>query len=97
MNKNRTWQDPGSCTACRACELVCSLHLTGCCDPEASSIRVDLDRSDGSVCITWLPTCNLCEGEANGPLCVRLCTPGALTRAHILGNSPSEPERREPA
>jgi len=97
VNKARVWQDPGLCTACRACEVVCSLHQTGCCNLEASSIRVDLDRSDGSVWITHLPTCNLCGNEDDGPLCVRFCTPGALTWACLLGDSPVELERRKPA
>lgn len=80
----KSWEDPGLCTACRACEVVCSLHLTEQCNPYASAVRVALDRSDGSVHITVLETCDLCATEAGGPLCVRFCAPGALTDMHFL-------------
>lgn len=79
----KSWNDPGLCTACRACELICSLHQTGRCDPAAASIRVALDRSDGSVRISLFGSCDLCDGEADGPLCVHFCTAGALTTGHI--------------
>lgn len=90
-----SWDDLGPCAACRACEVVCSFHHTGQCDPAASSIRIALNRSNGSLRITLLATCDRCAGEADGPLCVRSCALGALTKEHILGISQPKDEGQE--
>ena len=78
MKMEGTRVDPRLCTACRACEVACSLHLTGQHNPAASAIRVSLDRADGSVQIVVLKSCDRCEAEDLGALCVEVCQPGAL-------------------
>lgn len=80
----RSWYDPGLCAACRACEVICSIHHTGQCAPTAASIRIALGRSDGSIHITLFATCDQCA-ETEGLLCVHSCIPGALTEALIHG------------
>ncbi|MBN1315079.1 MAG: hypothetical protein JXA42_06410 [Anaerolineales bacterium] len=73
-----SWQDEGKCVVCRACELACSFHHTGQYNPACSSIRIQLDRNNGTLQISLLATCDLCEGVKDGPMCIQACAHGAL-------------------
>ena len=70
--------DPRLCTACRACEVACSLHLTGQHNPAASAIQVCMDRESGSLEFSIQESCDRCDGEEMGALCIEVCQPGAL-------------------
>ena len=64
---------PEKCTACRACELVCSFVHEYEFNPARSRIRVlTLDKTDCSVPMT----CLQCD-EAS---CLAVCPAGAITR-----------------
>ena len=66
-----------SCYGCRTCQLVCSLHLTGCFWPEQSSIQVARTPQTGAVRWSIDERCDECARE-EAPLCVRYCAYGAL-------------------
>lgn len=71
--------DEALCTGCAACELACSFHLHGCFQPAGSAIAVCRDDREGTVEIALGDECDLCAEEADGPLCVKYCAPGALS------------------
>ena len=65
--------DGDKCTGCKVCELICSLHHQGECNPRKSYIRV-LQNKELDVNIPVLTMdCDLC-GE-----CVKWCLPQALS------------------
>jgi len=68
------------CTGCRECEVACSLHHFGECNPEKSAIRVTRKEKNGLV--LCLPVvCQQCE-EAP---CLEVCSTGALFRENMRG------------
>jgi len=77
--------NPGNCSGCRVCEVVCSFHHRKVFSRKISSIAVRRDERKGEFepkIFTnaegkRLP-CNLCRGEKS-PLCVRFCSTKALT------------------
>ena len=71
--------DEALCTGCAACELACSFRLRGRFQPAGSAIAVYRDDRDGAVEIRLGDECDLCAEEADGPLCVKYCAPGALS------------------
>lgn len=54
------------CSACKTCELVCSLQKTGGISPYLSRIRVDRSLDDGTVNVT---ICRHCKA----PPCQKAC------------------------
>ena len=65
--------DGDKCTGCRVCELICSLHHQGECNPRRSYLRV-LQNMEFDVNIpVRSAACDLC-GE-----CVKWCLPQALS------------------
>ena len=66
------------CTGCRACEISCSFHFKGTCDPTISKIKVTRDNETGEVFCDLPLSCIGCSFEAELP-CVASCTIGALT------------------
>ena len=70
------WEDAGSCTGCRSCELACSYHHSGCFAPTLSSLHVPLDRETGEIEIELDETCDNCNGAA--PFCAGFCSTSAL-------------------
>lgn len=67
--------DPGSCTGCKTCELVCSLSHYGECKPERAAIRV-VRRERGGLLFA-LPL--LCQQCLPAP-CADVCPTGAISR-----------------
>lgn len=64
---------PEKCTACRGCELVCSLHGAGEFNPAKACIGVATFLDDNF----YFPvTCQQCEE----PVCLKVCPAGAITR-----------------
>jgi Fe-S-cluster-containing hydrogenase component 2 len=73
--------DEALCTGCAACELACSFHLHGRFQPSKAAIAVCRDDRVGTVEIALGEKCDLCAGEADGPLCAKHCAPRALSLA----------------
>lgn len=63
------------CTGCRECEIVCSLHHSGECNPLRSAIQVLRREHDGLA--TALPL--VCQQCAAAP-CIDACPENALSR-----------------
>ena len=70
--------DPGKCTGCRTCELVCSIKNEGIVNPVLSRIRIISDKYQG---LRIPMVCQQCQ-EA---VCVSVCPVGALRRDNELG------------
>ncbi len=70
--------DTTLCNGCRACELACSFHLKGVCDPTISKIKITRDNETGDVFCDLPPSCPECSFEAKPP-CIDACAIGALT------------------
>ena len=66
------------CTGCGLCELICSLHHTGTCNPERSRIRI-LRREEKGINIQLF--CQQCEEAA----CVAACPVFAINRNESTG------------
>jgi Fe-S-cluster-containing hydrogenase component 2 len=66
-----------SCTGCRSCEIVCSLHHTESFNPVKSSIQVTVSDA-GGLTILLDATCDHCLA------CLRFCVRGVLN-PEILG------------
>ncbi|MCL5735724.1 MAG: 4Fe-4S dicluster domain-containing protein [Actinobacteria bacterium] len=67
--------DIEKCTGCRTCELACSLHNYGECNPSRSRIFVVRDQDEGLI--TTVPVvCQQCEK----PLCLNMCPAQAISR-----------------
>ena len=64
--------DPEKCTGCRACEMVCSLHHTGECNPTRSRVRV----IKWEVGVDMPVMCHQCDT----PVCRDVCPTGAIYR-----------------
>jgi len=75
--------DLSVCTACRTCQLMCSLHQTGRFQPAKASITINRDNIAGSL--RWIvdTTCDMCVGEKL-PLCISHCSYGALSMGDRL-------------
>ena len=70
--------DPGKCTGCRTCELVCSIRNEGMVNPVLSRIRIIADKYRG----LRIPlVCQQCQVA----VCVSVCPVGALVRDSELG------------
>ena len=67
--------DHSVCTGCRTCEVVCSLHHFGECNPERSAIRVIRREKDGLVFSLPL-VCQQCRQTP----CAEACPSEALFR-----------------
>jgi len=65
--------DVSRCCDCRICEVVCSFHLTGAFDPASSAMSITYEAATGIVEAQISDACDLCEGEAGGPLCIANC------------------------
>lgn len=63
------------CTGCRTCEIACSLHNYGECNPARARIFIVRTQRDGVV--TTVPV--VCQQCAK-PLCLDLCPSQAITR-----------------
>jgi Fe-S-cluster-containing hydrogenase component 2 len=76
---------PERCTACRACELACSLKHTATLNPSRSRIKVTLFPEEA----VYIPTaCTQCSGA----WCVKICPTNAIVRddrhmAYVVDNS----------
>jgi len=70
--------DTALCNGCRACELACSFHLKGFCDPTISRIKITRDNETGEISCDIPSSCPECSYEAEPP-CVAACPTGALT------------------
>lgn len=66
------------CTGCRSCEIACSFHLKGVCDPTISKIKITRDNEIGEIFCELPQSCPECSFEAEPP-CVSSCATGALT------------------
>lgn len=67
------------CTGCKECEVICSLHHFGECNPERSAIRIIRRERNGLV--EPLPlVCQQCE-EAP---CIEACPTDALSRENPM-------------
>lgn len=72
--------NPGLCTGCRECEMVCSLFHFGESHPERSALRVV--RNEGQGLAEPLPlVCQQCDR----PACIELCPTEALSKAQDTG------------
>ncbi|MBL7178076.1 MAG: 4Fe-4S dicluster domain-containing protein [Desulfobacteraceae bacterium] len=64
-----------SCTGCKTCEMLCSLHHFGECNPVRSAIRIIRRERDGLVfCLPLV--CQQCEPAP----CVEACPTEAFSR-----------------
>ena len=63
------------CTGCKTCEMLCSLHHFGQCNPVKSAIRIIRRERDGLVLAVPL-VCQQCEPAP----CIEACPTGALSR-----------------
>ncbi|MHB1128114.1 MAG: 4Fe-4S dicluster domain-containing protein [Bacillota bacterium] len=72
--------DHRSCTGCKTCEVVCSLHHFGECNPMRSAIRVIRKEKNGLVFALPL-VCQQCKPAP----CVEACPTEALTKNGIRG------------
>ncbi len=63
--------DHEKCTACRLCQMVCSLTKTGSLDPSRSMVRI----SEGQTGNVSIHVCVQCEKK----LCNEVCLPKALS------------------
>ncbi|OGP50836.1 MAG: hypothetical protein A2Y79_14125 [Deltaproteobacteria bacterium RBG_13_43_22] len=63
------------CTGCRTCEVVCSLHHFGECNPEKSAIRV-VRREKGGLVFSLPLVCQQCEQA----FCLEACPTEAIRR-----------------
>jgi Fe-S-cluster-containing hydrogenase component 2 len=79
------------CYGCKTCQLVCSLHHTGCFWPERSSIQVSRNPQTGVVRWSIDETCDRC-GREEPPLCVKYCSYQAL---HKVADPNQEERQRE--
>jgi len=76
---------PEKCTACRACELACSLKHTGTLNPSRSRIKVNVFLEEA----VYIPTaCTQCSGA----WCAKICPTNAILRddsymAYYVDNS----------
>lgn len=70
--------NPDKCTACRACELACSMKHTGEFNPARSRIK-DYNFLEEAIYIPM--TCTQCD-EA---WCARICPAGAIKKDESLG------------
>jgi len=74
-SSGRITVDADKCIGCHCCELACSLHNYGECNPSRARIYVACLQGEGGV--TASPVlCQQCED----PLCVTMCPAGALQR-----------------
>jgi anaerobic carbon-monoxide dehydrogenase iron sulfur subunit len=72
----RVTVDVEKCVGCRICEMACSLHNSGECNPSRARIFVVRSEDDGAL--TTVPVlCQQCED----PLCVAMCPATALSRS----------------
>ncbi len=67
--------DYSVCTGCRTCEVVCSLHHFGECNPARSAIRV-IRREKGGLVSSFPFVCQQCEKAS----CIEACPSRALSR-----------------
>jgi carbon-monoxide dehydrogenase iron sulfur subunit len=77
---NTVLVDHSKCTACRMCQLTCSMHHNGVFSPELSRVRVTRNNRTGEIRVSLSAACDGCPGE-RPPACVRSCSFGALTEA----------------
>jgi carbon-monoxide dehydrogenase iron sulfur subunit len=67
--------DHSVCTGCRTCEVVCSLHHFGECNPARSAIRV-IRREKGGLVSSFPFVCQQCKQAS----CIEACPSQALSR-----------------
>ncbi|MHB0981123.1 MAG: 4Fe-4S dicluster domain-containing protein [Thermoleophilia bacterium] len=67
--------DTEKCTGCRTCEIACSLHTYGECNPSRSRISIIRTQDDGLI-VTIPVVCQQCVK----PLCLNMCPSEALSR-----------------
>jgi Fe-S-cluster-containing hydrogenase component 2 len=68
--------NPGVCTGCRECEMVCSLYHFGQSHPERSAVRIV--RNEGHGLAEPLPlVCQQCDE----PPCIDACPAAALSKS----------------
>jgi Fe-S-cluster-containing hydrogenase component 2 len=70
--------DDAACCVCRACEVVCSFHLTGAFDPANSAIRVNVNPSTGALLVETKAACDMCRDEPGTPKCIAVCPADAI-------------------
>jgi anaerobic carbon-monoxide dehydrogenase iron sulfur subunit len=72
--------NPDGCTGCRECEMVCSLHHFGECNPELAAVRVV--RNEGQGLAEPVPlVCQQCDE----PACAEACPQDAVSKADDSG------------
>ncbi len=69
--------DPRRCTTCQSCASACHYHHRGTQGLEEASLEARAGLG-GTVRIRFFESCDACENEPNGPVCVRACPSGAL-------------------
>ena len=70
MGKTNIKVDPGACTGCSCCQLICSLTYTDAFNPEKARIVPEMGKS-----ITFTDDC-----IENCSLCTNYCASGAIER-----------------
>lgn len=79
--------NPEGCTGCRMCEMVCSLHRFGECNPERSVIRVL--RHEGQGLAEPVPVvCQHCDT----PACMDVCPLEAIAKDMNTGLVTIDPD-----
>ena len=68
------------CTGCKTCEMICSLHHFGRCNPSTSAIRIIRREKQGLVfCLPIV--CQHCDPAP----CIEVCPTGAICRDEDKG------------
>ena len=79
--------NPKDCTGCRECEIICSLHHYGECNPELSAVRVV--RNEGLGLAEPVPlVCQQCDE----PACLDACPEDAIVKAQDGGTVTVDPD-----
>lgn len=73
--------DSSKCTACRMCEVACSLRNSSECNPERSRIRAIIKETDGRINVVP-STCMQCETA----MCMHVCPTQAIQRNSETGS-----------
>ena len=73
--------DSSKCTACRMCEVACSLRNSEECNPERSRIRAIIKENDGRINVVP-STCMQCETA----MCMHVCPNNAIQRNSETGS-----------
>ncbi len=90
MEYNYTIQvNEKACTGCKACQLACSFHRSGCLDLEDACLRIERDGCGSRITATFLAEfCDMCP-EETVPYCIKFCAADALSIARRKKDLPN--------